>query len=55
MPWPAGTKHVVTVRVTGIPNMDINLAAADGDGLHGASVDEGAPPTLVLRDKRKSA
>jgi serine/threonine-protein kinase len=41
VPWPAGSKHVVTVRVTGIPNIDMNLAAADGDGLHGASVDEG--------------
>jgi serine/threonine-protein kinase len=39
--WPAGSKHVVTVRVTGIPNMDINLAVADGDGMHGAMVDEG--------------
>jgi hypothetical protein len=39
--WPAGSKHVVTVRVTGIPNEDLSLAVADGDGMHGAMVDEG--------------
>jgi serine/threonine-protein kinase len=41
VPWPAGEKRVVTVRVTGVPNLDINLALTDGDGLHGAVADEG--------------
>jgi len=41
VPWPAGEKRVVSVRVTGLPNLDINLAITDGDGLHGAVVDEG--------------
>jgi serine/threonine-protein kinase len=39
--WPAGERRIVTVRVTGIPNMDITLAVADGDGQHGASTDAG--------------
>jgi len=41
VPWPASTKRVVSVRVSGLPNLDINLALADGDGLHGAVADEG--------------
>ncbi len=41
VPWPASTKRVVTVRVSGLPNLDINLALTDGDGLHGAISDEG--------------
>ncbi len=41
VPWPASTKRVVTVRVTGLPNLDINLGITDGDGLHGAVADEG--------------
>ena len=39
--WPAGERRIVTVRVTGIPNMDIALSVADGDGQHGASTDAG--------------
>ncbi|HEV7556983.1 MAG TPA: hypothetical protein VGO00_16065, partial [Kofleriaceae bacterium] len=39
--WPSGSKRVVTVAVTGVPNLDINLSIADGDGLHGATADEG--------------
>ncbi len=39
--WPAGSKRVVSVTVTGIPNLDINLSVNDGDGQHGATVDEG--------------
>jgi serine/threonine protein kinase len=41
VPWPASTKRVITVRVTGLPNLDINLGITDGDGLHGAVADEG--------------
>ena len=41
VPWASGEKRVVTVRVTGIPNLDINLGVADGDGLHGATADFG--------------
>jgi len=40
VPWPAGSRRVVTVSVTGLPNIDINLSVNDGDGLHGATVDE---------------
>jgi len=40
VPWPAGSRRVVTVRVSGLPNIDVNLTVADGDGLHGASSDE---------------
>ena len=38
---PSGGKRIVTVRVTCPANLDINLALADGDGLHGATADEG--------------
>jgi eukaryotic-like serine/threonine-protein kinase len=41
VPWPASTKRVVSVRVSGLPNLDVNLALTDGDGLHGAVADEG--------------
>ncbi|HTR51993.1 MAG TPA: serine/threonine-protein kinase [Kofleriaceae bacterium] len=41
VPWPAGEKRVVTVRVTGVPNLDVNLAIADADGQHGATADSG--------------
>jgi serine/threonine-protein kinase len=41
VPWPAGTKHIVSVRVTGVPNLDLELGVADGDGLHGAVADFG--------------
>jgi serine/threonine-protein kinase len=40
VPWPAGTRRVVTVSVTGLPNIDIKLSVNDGDGLHGTTVDE---------------
>jgi serine/threonine-protein kinase len=40
VPWPAGSRRVVTVRVTGLPNIDINLAVSDSDGVHRASSDE---------------
>src|SRR5207344_2331096 len=29
-----------TVAVTGLPNIDVTLSVNDGDGLHGATVDE---------------
>ena len=40
VPWPAGTRRVVSVKVTAIPNLDLALTINDGDGLHGASADE---------------
>jgi hypothetical protein len=39
--WPAGERRVVTVTVTGLPNLDINLAVSDRQGARGATVDEG--------------
>jgi eukaryotic-like serine/threonine-protein kinase len=39
--WPAGSRRVVTVSVSGVPNMDISLSIVDGDGLHGSTIDEG--------------
>jgi hypothetical protein len=41
VPYSSASDHVVTVRVTGIPNLDINLTVNDGDGLHGATADGG--------------
>ncbi|HEX7838520.1 MAG TPA: hypothetical protein VF469_13690, partial [Kofleriaceae bacterium] len=40
VPWPSGSRRVVTVSVTGLPNIDIRLDVNDGDGLHGATADE---------------
>ncbi len=40
VPWAAGTRRVVSVHVTGIPNLDLALTVNDGDGLHGATADE---------------
>src|SRR5262249_49229421 len=34
VPWSSGTRHLVTVRVSGVPNLDLHLQVADGDGLH---------------------
>ncbi|HEY5946143.1 MAG TPA: serine/threonine-protein kinase [Kofleriaceae bacterium] len=39
--WPGGEHRIVTVRVTGVPNLDIHLSIVDGDGAHGAASDEG--------------
>jgi len=41
VPWPSGEKRVVTVKVTGLPNLDINLTVTDGDGAHGGDADDG--------------
>src|SRR5207237_654392 len=41
VPWPASSHHVITVRVSAPPNIDVNLSVNDGDGLHGATSDEG--------------
>ncbi|HEU4612534.1 MAG TPA: serine/threonine-protein kinase [Kofleriaceae bacterium] len=41
VPYSSASGHVVTVRVTGVPNLDINLSVMDGDGLHGSSADNG--------------
>ncbi len=38
---PSGTRRVVTVRVTGLPNADINLAISDARGGHVATSDDG--------------
>jgi serine/threonine-protein kinase len=40
VPWPAGSRRVVTVTLSGLPNIDLNLGVSDGDGLHGATIDE---------------
>jgi hypothetical protein len=43
----------VTVAVSGLPNIDVNLSVNDGDGLHGATVDEagvGAGEALHRRE-----
>jgi eukaryotic-like serine/threonine-protein kinase len=40
VPWPSGSRRVVTVAVTGLPNLDVNLSVHDGDGLRGTTVDE---------------
>jgi serine/threonine protein kinase len=37
--WPGGSRRVVSVRVTGVPNLDINLTA--GDGAHSTVSDDG--------------
>ena len=39
--WPAGTRRIVTVRVTGLPNLDVNLSVVDGNGLHTTASDDG--------------
>jgi serine/threonine protein kinase len=39
--WNAGTKRVVTVTVTGLPNLDINLSLDDGSGTRTVRSDEG--------------
>ena len=39
--WSAGSRRVVTVTVTGLPNLDVNLSVSDGQGLHGVVIDEG--------------
>jgi hypothetical protein len=39
--WPAGSQRVVTVRVTGLPNIDIHLAIASTNGARAAMSDEG--------------
>jgi serine/threonine-protein kinase len=38
--WPAGSQRVVTVRVTGLPNIDINLAIASTNGARAAMSDD---------------
>jgi serine/threonine-protein kinase len=39
--WPGGSRRIVTVTVTGLPNIDVNLSISDGDGMHAVTVDEG--------------
>jgi len=40
VPYSSSSLHIITVRVTGLPNIDVNLGITDGDGLHGATADE---------------
>jgi serine/threonine-protein kinase len=40
VPWPAGTRRIVSVKVTGVPNLDLALTVNDGDGLHSATSDD---------------
>jgi hypothetical protein len=40
VPWPTSSRRIVTVAVTGLPNIDVHLSVNDGDGVHGATVDE---------------
>jgi serine/threonine-protein kinase len=39
--WPAGSPRVVTVRVTGLPNIDVHLAIASTTGARAAMSDDG--------------
>jgi serine/threonine protein kinase len=51
--WPTGSRRIVTVSVSGLSNIDVNLNVNYGDGLHGATVDEtgvGAGETLHRRE-----
>ncbi|HUS27118.1 MAG TPA: serine/threonine-protein kinase [Kofleriaceae bacterium] len=41
VPWQSGERHVVSVKVSGLPNLDINLTLNDGDGMHGQTADDG--------------
>ena len=41
VPATSAVRRVVTVAVTAVPNLDINLDLADGDNQHGATSDEG--------------
>jgi serine/threonine protein kinase len=52
VPWPSGTRRVVTVEVTGLPNIDVKLTVNDGDGLHGATVDEAGIGTGEVLHRR---
>jgi hypothetical protein len=49
---PPSVKRIVSVTVTAIPNIDISLQLADGDGVHGANSDDsgiGEPEALHRR------
>ncbi|NVB78220.1 MAG: serine/threonine protein kinase [Kofleriaceae bacterium] len=41
VPWPSGSKRTVTVRVSGLPNLDITLAVTGDDGVHNAVSNDG--------------
>lgn len=38
--WPNGSQHIVTVRVSGLPNIDVALVIRDGRGRQVATADE---------------
>ncbi len=40
VPWPSGSRRIVTVRVSALPNVDVTLSLTDDDGVHGADSDE---------------
>ncbi len=39
--WPSGTLRIVTIRVSGLPNIDIDLAINRSNGDHAALADDG--------------
>jgi serine/threonine-protein kinase len=39
--WPAGSRRIVSVRVSGVPNLDLNLTVGDGNGTHITTSDDG--------------
>nr|HEX4312973.1 serine/threonine-protein kinase [Kofleriaceae bacterium] len=49
---PDGGKRIVTVTLTAPPNIDVALTLADGDGLHGASADDGGVGETELLHRR---
>ncbi len=53
VPWPTGSRRIVTITVSGLPNIDMNLSVSDGDGLHGATVDEVGAGTGEVLHRRE--
>jgi serine/threonine-protein kinase len=51
--WPTSSRRVVTVAVSGLPNIDVNLGLSDSDGLHGATVDEAGVGTGEVLHRRQ--
>jgi serine/threonine-protein kinase len=51
--WPIGSRHVMTVAVSGLPNIDVDLSVSDGDGLHGTTVDEAGVGTGEVLHRRE--
>jgi len=51
--WSTGSRHVVTITVSGLPNINVNLSVSDSDGLHGATVDEAGVGTGEVMHRRE--